>query len=211
MRYVSGGDPMTDFLPKLHSLDGADAPAELGPALRQLAELSHDEQTKFHEILNQILEQIPEDQLDNRIVRFCRRAELDAKKMVAPLKAVRFLFMVAGVNNVEPALLRDDLAALCPEVPLLGDVLMPSYQSALPKMREALVTASLHAHGRVLTGMEWRLDTMGSSSRGRDLNFPVALLTLHYQDRQEPGSFTIQLLPSMVQELSSICKTLLGS
>ncbi|MFO0552585.1 MAG: hypothetical protein U0271_29615 [Polyangiaceae bacterium] len=61
-----------------------------------------------------------------------------------------------------------------------------------------------------MTGIEWRIDTVGSSSRGRQLDVPVALVTFEYRTGDKQDRFTLQMLPDAVQGLRSICDHLLG-
>ncbi len=195
----------------LGSLGGEPPPAGLAAALDSAATLSNKSQEKLASLLTPLLVAMPDDQLDNRIIRLCGREEIDPNQLAPPLKAARFLFMLAAQQDLTVDALAEDLAALCSAAPLVTQLLLPSYAEALPSMREEMIAASLQAHGRVLANVEWRIDTIGSSSRGRKLNVPVAMVTLHYQDRQQSGSFTIQMLPSMVEELRNVCDELLGT
>jgi len=147
-------------------------PSELAVALRVIADLPTEVRAKLAELIPEVLELMPEDQLDNRIVRHCRKLELDPARLAPPLKSARFLFRIAASN-----------AAM----------------------------ASLAAHGKVLSGIEWRIDAIAASNRGRGIQLPVAMLTFDYRDRNQPGSVTLQLLPSMVKELRDVCERLLAT
>ncbi len=195
----------------LHSLAGKPAPPELGPALRAIRELAPALTAKFHEVLGATLEMLPEDQVDNRIVRLCRKLDVDPEKAAPAIKSARWLLRNAASNDVSPDELTQDLRALAGADTPVCDLVVPVYEKALPSIRLEIVQGALRAHGNVLTGLEWRIDTIGASNLGANLKFPVALLTLHYQDRQQPGSFTVQLTSDMVAQLRDLCDQLLQS
>ena len=192
----------------LHSLAGRPAPDELGPALSAIRELPEKFRQSFEEIVISTLETIPEDQLDNRIVRLCRRLELDPVDAAPPIKSARFLIRSAASQNVSPEDLAADLKALCPDAKL-AEHFLPIYEQARMPLRQEVLAGSLRTHGNLLSGLEWRVDTIGASNLGSDINAPVALLTMHYQDRHQQGSFTVQMLPDMVAQLRELCDELL--
>lgn len=197
---------MTEIL--LHSLGGRAAPAELAPALNTIAELPDPFRAQFGEIVASTLDPIPEDQLDNRIIRLCRKADLDPAKAAPPIKATRFVIRNAASQNTSSENLAADLHTLCPEHDVAA-LILPIYEQARMSLRQEVLAGSLRAHGNLLNGLEWRVDTIGASNLGSEINMPVALLTMHYQDRHQQGSFTVQLLPDMVAQLRDLCDQLL--
>jgi hypothetical protein len=192
----------------LRSFD-RELPPELPKALAALADLSPAARAHFADLLAETIGPMPDDQLDNRIVRLCRKLELDPAKLAPPLKSARYLFRLAATQGSSPADLAVDLDALLPGRGL-APLLVPLYERALPLLRQELATASLAAHGKVLAGIEWRVDAIASSDRGRGINLPVVLMTLAYREREQSGSVTMQLLPSMVKELRDVCDRLLS-
>ena len=185
-------------------------PSGLAVALRVIADLPTEVRAKLAELIPELLELMPEDQLDNRIVRHCRKLELDPARLAPPLKSARFLFRIAASNAASPEDVAADLEALVPGAPL-AEWLVPLYESVLPALRQEIAMASLAAHGKVLSGIEWRIDAIAASNRGRGIQLPVAMLTFDYRDRNQPGSVTLQLLPSMVKELRDVCERLLAT
>jgi len=196
--------------PQLRSLDGGSAPEELGPAIASILRLPDAARESFGDLLLPCMEPMPEDQLDSRIVRLCRRMELDAEAAAPPVKAARFLLRNASRNNVTPPLLAEDLNTLCPDDDAVTAVLVPLYQKVFAELRKELLAAALRTHGRVLGGVDWRVDTIGSTSQGRDLGLPVAMLTIHYHEGKEVKSLTLQALPEQVAALRSACDELLN-
>lgn len=192
----------------LHCLGGRAAPAELAPALRQIDELPEAAREAFGELIASTLEAMPDDQLDNRIVRLCRKLGVDPEATAPPIKSSRFLLRNAASVDVDAPLLREDLSALCGADSIAAALLLPVYEKARPELRREVMQGALRAHGNVLLGMEWRIDTIGATNLGR-VNAPIALITMHYQDRQQTGSFTVQMTPDMIAQLRQMCDELL--
>jgi hypothetical protein len=195
--------------PLLYSFDGQPGPDELAPALRGLLELPESVQSELGSLLGPCLEPLPEDQLENRIGRLCRRHELDPRVVVPAFKAVVVLFRSAVAEACGPEEMAQDLRAIDASGRVEA-LLSPIYGEAFPQLRMRIAQESIAAHGPVATGIEWRMDTLGSSSRGKKLNVPVALMTFGYQRAGQSDSFTIQMLPDAVARLRDICDTLLN-
>ena len=200
----------------LFAFDGKPAPDELLPALRGLCTLSATVRAELGALLGPCLEPLPEEQLDNRIGRICRRHELDPRVLGPGFKAAVLLFRTAVAVACTPAELGQDLRALDALEGASGDgatlesLLLPVFEEAYPAMRMQIVRDSIAAHGRVLTGVEWRIDTLGASNRGRKLEVPVALMTFAYQEGTRSERFTVQMLPDAVAQLREICDHLLN-
>ncbi|MBW2525280.1 MAG: hypothetical protein JRI23_13935 [Deltaproteobacteria bacterium] len=200
-------DPATQ--PLLHCLDGEPAPPDLGESLRRLLHLPAELQPKLPEILRPSLEPMAPDQLDSRIARLCRRFELQPEQIGPGVKAAVFLFRQGAVFDVDAAELEEDLRAVIGKQQVV-DLLLPIYREVFPELRREIAMATITAHGKVLTNVEWRLDTLGSSSRGRKINIPVALVTLQYQDGPEARQITLQMMPDAVAGLRKVCDHLLN-
>jgi len=192
----------------LHCLGGRPAPAELAPALRKIDGLPEAAKEAFGELVSSTLELMPDDQLDNRIVRLCRKLGVDPEAAAPPIKSTRFLMRNAASVDADGQQLLEDLTALCGPDSIAATVLLPLYEKARPQLRNEVLQGALRAHGNVLMGMEWRIDTIGATNLGR-VNAPIALITMHYQDRQQTGSFTVQMSPDMIAQLRDMCDELL--
>jgi hypothetical protein len=196
--------------PLLHALDGKPAPAEMGDALAKLASLPEAGRSHIRDLIVSNLEALAEDQLDNRIVRLCRRLELDAEQVAPVVKACHFLFRTAATNNVEPRQLAVDLRALCAPHPIVAELLEPIYAEALPALQQESVVRALGEHGKVFGGVSWRIDTIGATSHCKQLGIPIALVTLHYKDGNDGKRITLQMVPEMLGQLREACDAMLG-
>jgi len=72
---------------------------------------------------------------------------------------VRFLFRFAATEGVSSEAFASELRSLVPGL-ALAPLLVPLYERALPSLRQEIATASLAAHGKVLAGVEWRIDAV---------------------------------------------------
>ncbi len=194
----------------LFSLNGKAAPEGMAERLCGLERLPSSARDNLEALLLPNLEQLPEDQLDNRIARLCRRNELEVESAGSAIKAVVFLFRAAAAFAIEPEDLASDIQALGGS-PALVELLLPLYLKAVPDLRREIAQTTIATHGAVLVGIEWRIDTLGASSRGRKLNLPVALMTFQFQEGGEVRTKTFQMLPDMVNSLREVCGELLDS
>lgn len=195
--------------PLLFCLAGKPAPLGMAQAVSKMAGLAVEGRAALEEILLACLEPMPEDQLDSRITRLCRRVSIDAEVIGPGLKGIVFLMRQAAAADADPNAFGADIMALSSRRDLAKQ-LAGVYAKALRPLRTEIARATLLAHGKVLSGMEWRIDTLGSSNRGRKINMPVAMLTLHYQDGAKSEHISLQVVPEMLAELREVCNELLN-
>src|SRR5262249_50677739 len=116
----------------------------------------------------------------------------------------------AARHDVPAGALAEDLDRLCPDDPLVKELLLAGYDAAKDQLRNEIVRAAIADHGKILVGVSWRLDAIQASDRGGKLRTPVAMLTLHYREGGETGRVTMQVLPDMMGELKQVCEKVLG-
>jgi hypothetical protein len=200
-------DPATS--PKLHFLDGGTAPAALAPSLMRMMELPPEVRARFVDLVLPHVEQIPDDQLDESIFATCRDHELEPDVAGTAIKATRFVIRQAAALEVGAQQLAQDIAALGGSQELI-EAMTTIYERARPDLRREIAQVSVLAHGKVLTGVEWRVDQMTASNRGRAINLPVALITLTYRDGDREKRISLQALPDTISALRDVCDHLIG-
>ena len=91
----------------------------------------------------------------------------------------------------------------------LGTVL-GSYDALKKPLRAEILEATLFDHGKVLVGIDWRIDRVTASDRGQNLDLPLALLTLHHREghkeRTRDGKTTLYLHADALRELTTACQ-----
>ncbi len=187
----------------LRCLMGQPAPADLGAALATFLRLPATVQDTYSEVLAAHLEAVVDDRAETLLKRYCRRHEIEPGQLGPSVKACRFLFTHAVKAGVDRAALVADVSALLPEeeATLVLDRLLPLFDAAFPRMRQAAVFQSVAEHGRVVRAVRWRMDVIQASDHGRQLDVPVATITLQYQEGPNAGQTSYQLLPDQAAEL----------
>lgn len=193
----------------LFCLDGETAPDEVLAAISALAGEDARALAKLPELVAACLDVAADDQREARIARITRRDQLDASVMGPAARAVIFLLENAAAMNLDRVRFEADLAS-AGAPPLAIEPLLDLFDAVIGELRANIARATIAAHGPVVTGIEWRIDTVGSSSRGRQLDVPIALVTFEYRNGDKQDRFTLQMLPDAVQGLRAICDHLLG-
>jgi hypothetical protein len=140
---------------------------------------------------------------------FCQRHEVAGNELARVLKACRFLVREASRVDLPRAGFAADLAALGAGAEVQR-VLLAGYERGKAVVRGELLHAALAAHGKVLVGVDWRVDTVAASAGGAKLQAPVVMLTLRYEDGGRQERITLQAVPEALQELRRVCDQLLG-
>jgi hypothetical protein len=191
---------------KLCCLDGEAAPPELAGDLRRVLDLPAEALRRFWHVLGPSLGEPLPREAEPLLDGYCRAYHLDERALAHAVKACRFLLREAARRDLPRADFAADVAALAPDAPVLADVLLAGYEKARVEVRRELLGKALSAHGNLLVGLDWRVDTVESSDRGARLKAPVALLTLRYQEGSEARRLTLQVLPDMLAELEDTCR-----
>lgn len=198
--------------PGLRCLGGEPPPPELAADLRRLLELPQGARLRLWEALGPSLAEPVPVAVERLLDAFCQEHDVGSEVLARVLKACRFLVREASKRDLDRTALAADLAALAPAEG--GDeiqaILLAGYDKAKALVRREIVRAALLDHGRLLTGVDWRIDTIAASSRGAKIQAPVALLTLTYQEGGQSTRLTLQVTPDMLRELQRLCAEILG-
>ncbi|MBW2459191.1 MAG: hypothetical protein JRI68_32135 [Deltaproteobacteria bacterium] len=194
----------------LDCLGGAEPPTELTLGLKDLLSLPKGTKQAFWDALGPVLQYpLPKD-LDTRLDAFRRRHEVPAGKFARAITACRTLLVGAGQNDLTREAFEADLGRLPdPEGKLLG-ILLPGFDQAIQSVKQEILYGALADHGKLLVGVDWRVDKMIHSNRGRQLSSPVTQITLRYVEGKQERRITIQALPDLLQQLQAMCQQILG-
>jgi len=140
-----------------------------------------------------------------RIESFCGDYGLKENNMVAALRSCDFLMRQAAALDMDATLFRQDLAALSEGDEQGTEVILSQYEGAKADLRKMIIQESLADHGKVLVGIDWRVDNVTASDRGAKLSTTVVLLTLRYRDANRTERITLQLTPEAIKELKLFC------
>lgn len=194
---------------RLHSHGGSEAPPDLAADLRRLLRMPPEALGKIWQALGPCLADKLSEETERLLDVFCAAYRLSDDDLARAIKACRFLIQGAARLDLPAEQLGDDIERLCPDAPLLQELLLAGYDRAKAAIRQEIVKAALTDHGKLLIGAQYRVDVIDASERGARLRQPVVMLTLQYCEGMETGRVTLQVLPDMVAELRRICDRVL--
>lgn len=193
----------------LRCLGGGVAPPQIAADLAQIASLPAAAQRRLWEALGPSLGEPVPPAVERVLDEFCRRYAAPDAVVARALKACRFLIREASQLDLPRAAFAEDLAVLGAPIEV-RDLLLAGYEQARAVVRAEILRGALFDHGRVLLGVDWRLDTISASSRGARLEAPVVMLTLRYQDGEEVHRLSVQAVPDALRDLQRMCAQILG-
>jgi hypothetical protein len=195
---------------RLYSLGGGEAPPDLAADLRRLLRLPAEALQKLWQVLAPSLTEKLGPETERLLDVFCAAYRVDDAELGRAIKACRFVIREAAQRDVPGGAVADDLDRLCPGEPLVKELVLAGYEPAKAHLRHEILKAAIADHGKLLTGVHWRVDAIQASERGARLGMPVTMLTLHYREGAETGRVTLQVLPDMMGELRAVCGKVLG-
>lgn len=196
--------------PKLRCLGGAEPPAEILRDLARALALPSHIRRRFWDILGPCLAEPLPREIEADLDRICAEHALAPDALAQALKACRFLVRGAATNDLDPRAFAEDLALLEGGASGLGDLLLPGYDAARALVRSELARAAVSDHGKVLEGVDWRIDVITASSQAPKLRVPVAVLTLRYREGQEHERITFHATPDTLESLRDLCDRMLA-
>ena len=194
-------DPLT-----LHALGGGIAPPDLGGDLRRLLRVRPDGLGKLWQVLGPCLGDKLSAETEKLLDVFCSAYGVKDEDLGRAVKACRFVIQAAAKLDLPKDRFGEDLARLCPDAPVIAEVLLAGYDVAKKQLRQGAALAAVLGHGKVAVNAEWRIDTIETSERGGRIRVPVTMLTLHYREGSESGRITLQLLPDVIEKLKAMCE-----
>lgn len=188
----------------LACLNGSPAPPSVADGWRRLASFPDAARADFWEILGVAIVQPENADIQGALEKLASVHEIEVPDAVRAIEACDFLMARAASMNLEPETLAQDLTALSEgaQMPTAGEFLQ-RYGEAKPLLRNRLVEATLADHGKLLTGLDWRVDNVTGSDRGIISNATVVYLTLRYRDGNDEGCVSLQLTPEALKYLKA--------
>lgn len=195
--------------PTLHAAGGARPPPDLAGDLGRLAAMRPEAVAKLWQALGPCLSDPGSEETARTLDVFCAAYGVDEDDLARGIKACRYLIEGGARLDLPAEKVAEDIGRLCPEAPEIGTVLLAGYEPVKAEMRRAIVASALAEHGKLLLGVQWRVDVVDSSDRGARLGVPVVMLTLRYREGSEERRITLQALPDMMGQIKGICEHVL--
>ena len=195
---------------KLNCCQGSPAPVPVVKGWRQFLRFPEQARKGFWGVLFPALLEPANPSNKQRIESFSREYGLEEEAVVSAMRGCDFLLRQASALDMDAAPFRQDLAALSEGDEQGAEVMLSQYDGAKADLRKVIIQESLADHGKVLVGLDWRVDNVTGSDRGTKLNTTVVFLTLRYRDGKRTERITFQLTPDAVKELKLFCDRFTG-
>lgn len=210
----AGPSEVNDGGASLLCLDGAPADEGLLKRWDLFLSLPHAARDNVWDVLRPILARYPDEDIRSQAVRLAKAHEVATEHLGMALQACQLLVSRASERNLDAAAFGGDLLALSGDHPQgehARDILLQSYAVARQEVRQHLAHETVLSHGKLATGIDWRVDRVVSSSQCRILDLSLPLLTINYQEGSRKERITLQLSNEVVVQLQSFCNTLLAA
>lgn len=199
----------------LHCLGGREAPHGIAADLCVLARLSDRARAHFWDALGPSLAEPLPASIEATLHDFMTAFDVREADLARAIKASRFLVREACARGVDAAHFEDDLVRLAggprsPEAAVVAPILLLGYGAARSAMRAAMVESTISDHGASLVSIEWRVDSILSSSRGDALDAKTAILTLGYKRGSHEERLTLHVSAPKLEELRLACERMLA-
>jgi hypothetical protein len=204
-------DASSDSAPEtilLNCLEGRPAPPTVTEGWRQFGTIPEAAWPHFWLLLAPML-LTPESRSNQELISlFCEEHDVAPQAALAAVGGCELLLRQAAALDLDAAAFEQDLRQLSGGADERTRFVAPRYPEAKKELRKQIFMESLAAHGKVMTGLEWRLDRVQHSSRGNRLDSDIVLLTLNYREGHRQDHVTLQLTREAALSLKAFCDRL---
>ena len=189
----------------LNCLGGQPAPPIVLDGWKQFSRFSEQARNEFWVLLGPVL-LTPDSKANQDLVAlFCKKNNIAPDALLSAVGCCEVLLKQSVTMDLASHLLRQDLLALSDDSDNPTEYFLKRYPEAKKELRQRMLMQALAAHGKVMTGLDWRLDKVQHSSHGNHLNTDIVLLTLQYTEGRRQDSITLQLTREAAQKLKVFC------
>ncbi len=189
----------------LECLAGEPAPAVIRQGFEALRALPDATVRDLWPLVEAALQSVDGDGATQLLQYFSQQHGADPALVLAAVRSCDYVLRNAAALDLPAAAFQGDLETLGPGHAAPAQLLMPVYAEAVRWLRQRILEDTLADHGRVLTGVDWRLDHVRASNRGAGLDARIAYLRLTYRQGTATRSLSLQLTPAGVATLGSLC------
>lgn len=193
-------------------LEGAAPTPGLREDLLRLLGLPAGARTSLWTVLGPSLQAEIGPDVDALLQEFCRRHGIADAELALGLKAARFVLREAARLGVDRAQFANDLNLIGGGEygQALGSLFLGRYDEAVRAVRNEVIAGTILDHGRLLQGVDWRIDVISDSQRGDEIRTAVAMLTFRYREGDREERFSLQALPDEIAALRAVCDRIIG-
>jgi hypothetical protein len=188
---------------RLHCLAGQPPSPPVLSDWERLTTLPERAQESLWELVEASISSV-DPALERRADAFCQLYGVAPGDLQASLRVCRLLLSRAASLNLPTQRLIEDMTALSKGQPSrIATAIAERYGTAKSLVQRGLVERMILDHGKVLAGLDWRVDRIAAADRGVGLDSPVVLLTLRLRDGDREERSTFYLTPPMFRELKA--------
>jgi len=180
-------------------------PLRMVAGWKALLELPQGSLDAFWALVENALREPGNPQNQQLVDAYTQQFSAESFQTTEAIGACELLLHQSAALNLSADGLRADLEQLSRGNLRGTDFLMARYDVVRQKLREAILEDTLADHGKVLVGLEWRVDQVNLSHRGAELDTPVMYVGLKYRDGQKMKGLSLQLTPHAFRMLSGFC------
>ena len=193
----------------LHCFHGAPAPPEVVDGWRRYLHLPKPARRAIWHLLGPAVLDLDGSQHQELLASFCKEYGIAKEPVVQAVQSCGFVLSRAAALDLGLAQVHEDLAALTGDSAVSDedafDILLARYDGMKTQLRGLIMQETLADHGKVLVGLDWRVDTCSASHRGANLDATVVFLTMRYRDGNQFDRATFQLTPEALKQLKLFC------
>lgn len=190
---------------KLRCFQDNPPPSVVLDGWERLTRFPKEAKSDFWNVLRPTLMRPNHPSNEKLIKTFCSKFSLAEADAVDALRCCDLLFRRASALNLDHAAFQQDLTALSSGDAGAGAFLLAQFDEAKGALRQQIILDSLADHGKLIVGLDWRIDDVSVSDRGVALNTRVVLMTLRYREGNRQERITLQLTPEAMNELRQFC------
>ncbi|MEM6790105.1 MAG: hypothetical protein AAF928_13500 [Myxococcota bacterium] len=195
--------------PPLACLAGQPPPPPVARDFQALAGLPEGARDDIWRVLEPCLAPTVGEEADRAVEQFARAHRAVGQQVAEAVRGLRFLLFEAAGAGAEKHAFAADLGALMGEAAgPWREVLLPRYETTRDGLRAQIVRQTVVDHGRLMVGLDWRIDRILGSQHGRDIQANVALLTFTYREGDTQKRMTLHAEPAMMMRLRHVCEQL---
>lgn len=194
--------------PSLRCLGGQPLSQNLVDDWAAYRQLSGKAQANLWDLLLPSLLGAPAPELEKRAQAYCNLYAVPPQQLQRALRTCSFLVSRASLLDLGAKAFREDLQVLANGDPKGLEILMSGYDGAKGQLRREMLKESILDHGKTLTGLDWRIDSVVSSHRGTQLQGQVAMMTFRYRENGREETITLQVTPEALKQIQASCEAI---
>lgn len=199
-----GRTPASEPGPRLASLGGRPAPAELVSAVRSLESMPAEPRRVLWRLLGPALDEPPPEGTTALGEAFAREHELNPGRLAMVVAGCRELMRAAVALGVDRESFARDLDRLAGEGSHAKAVLLAGFSAAERRLTREYLRRAVERHGRHAADFEWRVDHVAATDYSRGLRAPVLTVTFDCAGTSGHERITLQLLPDVAARLQKV-------